>query len=147
MSLSSALFCIKPYCSRACSRTIFYTWARLVYQTSLKLSLKFGLFINKQTWTGFLSSQTRVVHERLGSFTALGLTRISLVSHIYYCPQVWTYCLKVWNKALNQSRVEASSVLRKAESVYYPQAIHISSSSGSKADAPLEVANPEKSSP
>ena len=31
-----------------------------------------------------------------------------------------TYCLQVWNESLNQARVKASSVLRKAESVYYP---------------------------
>ena len=33
------------------------------------------------------------------------------------------YCLQVWNEALNQAGVEASSVLRTAESVYYPPAI------------------------
>ena len=30
------------------------------------------------------------------------------------------YCSQVWYEALNQAKVEASSVLRKAESVYYP---------------------------
>lgn len=30
------------------------------------------------------------------------------------------YCALTWDEALNQARVEASSVLRKAESVYYP---------------------------
>ncbi|KAK9984499.1 hypothetical protein SO802_034024 [Lithocarpus litseifolius] len=34
-----------------------------------------------------------------------------------------TYCRQVWIKALNQVGVEASSVLRKAESVYYPPVI------------------------
>ena len=57
------------------------------------------------------------------------------------------YCSKVWNEALNQARVEASSVLRKTESVYYPSAIHASSSSSSKVDTPPEVANLKKSSP
>ena len=33
------------------------------------------------------------------------------------------YCLQVWNVAFNQAGVEASSVLRKVESVYYPPAI------------------------
>jgi len=33
------------------------------------------------------------------------------------------YYSQVWNEALNQVGVEASSVLRKAESVYYPLAI------------------------
>ena len=57
------------------------------------------------------------------------------------------YYLQVWNEALNQTRVEASSVLRKAKSVYYPPAIRASSSSSSKANTPPEVANPKKSSP
>ena len=37
-----------------------------------------------------------------------------------------TYCLQVWNEALDQARVEASSSLRKAENVYYPpqQSVH-----------------------
>ena len=56
-----------------------------------------------------------------------------------------TYYFQVWNETLNQAEVEASSVLRKAENVYYPQAICASSFSSSKADTPLEVANPEKS--
>ena len=30
------------------------------------------------------------------------------------------YCLQVWNEALNQAGVEASSMLRRAENVYYP---------------------------
>ena len=33
------------------------------------------------------------------------------------------YYLQVWNEAFNQAGVEASSVLRKIESVYYPPAI------------------------
>ena len=32
-----------------------------------------------------------------------------------------TYYALVWDEALNQARVEASSVLRKAESIYYPR--------------------------
>ena len=58
-----------------------------------------------------------------------------------------TYCFQVWNEALNQAGVEASSILRKAKSVYYPPAICASSSSSSKTDTPLEVADPEKSNP
>lgn len=58
-----------------------------------------------------------------------------------------TYCAQVWDEALNQVGVEASSVLRNAESVYYPQAIHAPSSSSSKIDTPLEVANLEKNNP
>ena len=33
------------------------------------------------------------------------------------------YCLKVWNEALDQVGVEASSALRRVESVYYLLAI------------------------
>ena len=57
------------------------------------------------------------------------------------------YCLQVWNEALNQAGVEASFVLRKTESVYYPLAIRDSSSSSAKVDAPPEVADLEKNSP
>ena len=44
-----------------------------------------------------------------------------------------TYYAQVWDKALNQARVKTSSMLRKAESVYYPPAIRPSGSLGSKA--------------
>ena len=47
-----------------------------------------------------------------------------------------TYCALVWDEALNQARVEASSVLRKAESIYYPPAIRLQNSSDSTADPP-----------
>ena len=57
------------------------------------------------------------------------------------------YCLQVWNEALNQARVEASSSLRRAESVYYPPAIHASSSSRSKANTISEEADIGKDSP
>ena len=50
------------------------------------------------------------------------------------------YCLQVWNEALNQARVEVSSVLRKAESVYYPPTIRASSPASSRTGASLEVA-------
>ena len=73
------MFCIEPYCSQACSGTMFFAWARLVYQTSLKLKLKLDLFINKQTWTSFLSSKVWVVHKWLGSFTALHSYMINLM--------------------------------------------------------------------
>ena len=45
-----------------------------------------------------------------------------------------TYCALVWDEALKQAGVEASSILRKAESVYYPPTIRPSSFSDSKAD-------------
>ena len=36
-----------------------------------------------------------------------------------------TYCALIWDEALNQAGVEASSVLRKAKSIYYPPAIRL----------------------
>ena len=52
-----------------------------------------------------------------------------------------TCCARTWEKALNQAGVEASSMLRRAESVYYLPAIRLVSSSDSKADpVPLEAA-------
>ncbi|KAK9997902.1 hypothetical protein SO802_017505 [Lithocarpus litseifolius] len=45
-----------------------------------------------------------------------------------------SYCLLVWNEALNQARVEAFYAFRRVESVYYLLAIHASSSTGSKVD-------------
>ena len=49
------------------------------------------------------------------------------------------YCLQVWNKALNQAGVEASSILKKAESVYYPPAIRTLGSASSKVDTSSNV--------
>ena len=54
-------------------------------------------------------------------------------------------CTQVRDEALNQAGVKASSALKKAENVYYPEAICPPSSSSSKADTPPEVANLEKS--
>ena len=42
------------------------------------------------------------------------------------------YCLQVWNETLNQAGVEVSSVLRKAESVYYPPTIRASGPASSR---------------
>lgn len=56
------------------------------------------------------------------------------------------YCSQVWNKALKQARVEASSYLWKAEKVYYPPAIRETASASSEAvSAPqeAEAARPE----
>ena len=50
------------------------------------------------------------------------------------------YCAQVWDEALNQAGVEASSMLRKAENIYYPPTIRASSLNNSKTDTPLEVA-------
>ena len=47
-----------------------------------------------------------------------------------------TYYALVWDEALNQAEVEASSMLRKAESIYYPPAICPHSSSNSTANPP-----------
>ena len=57
------------------------------------------------------------------------------------------YCLQVWNETLNQARVEASSTLRRAESVYYSPAIRASDFSGSKADIAFKKADAGNESP
>ena len=43
------------------------------------------------------------------------------------------YCSQVWNEALKQAGVEASSDLWKAEKVYYPSAIRETTSARSEA--------------
>ncbi|XP_030923415.1 uncharacterized protein LOC115950345 [Quercus lobata] len=59
-----------------------------------------------------------------------------------------TCCAQTWEKALNQTGVEASSMFRRAESVYYPPAIRLVSSSDSKADpVPSEAAEALRSPP
>ena len=57
------------------------------------------------------------------------------------------YCLQVWNEALNQAGVEASSTPRRVENVYYPPAICASGSSGSKADTASKEVDSGKESP
>ena len=50
------------------------------------------------------------------------------------------YCSQVWNEALKQAGIEASSDLWKVEHVYYPPAIKEDAPSSSEArDAPEEV--------
>ena len=50
------------------------------------------------------------------------------------------YCSQVWNEALKQARVEASSDLWKVERVYYPPAIKEDATPSSEVrDAPKEV--------
>ena len=56
------------------------------------------------------------------------------------------YCLQVWNEALNQTRIKASSKFRRVECVYYPFAIRAPASTSSKADTPSKVAKLEKDS-
>ena len=58
-----------------------------------------------------------------------------------------TYCALTWGEALNQTRVEASSVLKKAGSVYYLPAIRLTSSSDSKADLSPSKAGEVRGSP
>jgi len=45
-----------------------------------------------------------------------------------------TYCTQTWEEAFNQAGVEAFSMLKRAESVYYPSAIRLVSSLDSKAN-------------
>ena len=50
------------------------------------------------------------------------------------------YCSQVWNEALKQARVDASSNLWKAECVFYPPAIREDATPSSEVrDAPKEV--------
>ena len=57
------------------------------------------------------------------------------------------HCLQVWNGALNQAGVEASSAIRRAESIYYLPTIHASSSASSKVDLASKVVEIGKDSP
>ena len=58
-----------------------------------------------------------------------------------------TCCTQTWEEALNQAGVEASSMLRKAESFYYPPAIRLVSSSDSKANPASSETVEAKGSP
>ena len=58
-----------------------------------------------------------------------------------------TYCPMTWDEALNQAGVKASSVLRKAGSVYYPSTIRPASSLDSKADPTPSKAGEAQGSP
>ena len=58
-----------------------------------------------------------------------------------------TYCVLVWDEAVNQAEVEASSMLRKAESVYYLPTIRPSSSQDSKANPASSEAGEIRGSP
>ena len=64
--------------------------------------------------------------------------KVSEVSRNYY--------LQVWNKALNQAGVEASSILRKIENVYYPPAIRAFGPSSLRTDTSSKVAEVGKDS-
>ena len=57
-----------------------------------------------------------------------------------------TYYSQTWYEALNQVGVKASSVLRKAENVYYPPAIRLSAPSFPRVDAEFEVVEVSKDS-
>ncbi|KAL0000073.1 hypothetical protein SO802_019675 [Lithocarpus litseifolius] len=58
-----------------------------------------------------------------------------------------TYCIQVWNEALNQAGVEASFALRRAENIYYPSAIRALGLSGSKVETSLKDPDPSKGIP
>ena len=61
-----------------------------------------------------------------------------------------TYCLQVWNKALNHAGVQASSALRRAKNVFYPPAIRAlgpPSSSSPQAATVSKKADEDKGSP
>ena len=54
------------------------------------------------------------------------------------------YCLQIWNEALDQAGVEASSAFRRAKNVYYPPAIR---TSGSKVDPVSKEVDEGKETP
>ena len=56
------------------------------------------------------------------------------------------YCSQVWYEALNQTGVEASSMLRKGKNVYYPLAIRVPVPPGSRINTASEVAEVGKDS-
>ncbi|KAK9995603.1 hypothetical protein SO802_020289 [Lithocarpus litseifolius] len=58
-----------------------------------------------------------------------------------------TYCSQVWSKALNQVGVEASSILRRAESVFYLPAIRESAPSSSRIGSTSEGVAPDAIKP
>ena len=57
------------------------------------------------------------------------------------------YCSQVWDEALNQAEVEASSALRSPENIYYLPAIRTSSPSSSQDDTAPNVASPIEEAP
>ena len=61
---------------------------------------------------------------------------VPMVCHIY--------CAQTWDEALNRAGVEASSELRKAENVFYPEAIRTSAPPSSQAEDTLSTINPNK---
>ena len=71
-------------------------------------------------------------------------TQATLKAQVYGVCKL--YCSQVWNKALKQAGVEASSDLWRVENVYYPPTIRETAPSSSEArDAPeeTEAAGPE----
>ena len=52
------------------------------------------------------------------------------------------YCSQVWDEALNQAGVEASSAFRRPENIYYLPTIRTSSPSSSQDDTASNVASP-----
>ena len=58
-----------------------------------------------------------------------------------------TYCLQVWNEALNQVGFEASFALKRVENVYYPPAIRASGPPSSEIEIASKEMDPSKNSP
>ena len=77
----------------------------------------------------------------------MGVTEIEAAFKAEVSGVCRNYCLQVWNEALNQAKVEASSILRGEESVYYPPAIRAPSSASSKVNTSSKVAELGKGSP
>ena len=54
------------------------------------------------------------------------------------------YCFQVWNEALNQAEVDASSTLRRAKNAFYPTALWVASPSSSRAETAPKALKPNK---
>ena len=50
----------------------------------------------------------------------MGVAEIEVALGVEIAEVCRFYCLQVWNEALNQAGVKASSTFKRAENVYYP---------------------------
>lgn len=55
------------------------------------------------------------------------------------------YCLYVWNEALNQVEVDASSTLRRVENSFYPPTLRVAGPSSSYTEVDPEIPEPSPS--
>lgn len=55
-----------------------------------------------------------------------------------------SYCLQVWNEALNQAWVDAFFILKKVENVFYPPALRVVGSFSSRTNIAPKAPEPSK---